>query len=94
MVLVAGLWIYVGNELGIFFLDLIIIRERQIYIVREQKNILWRLFLYSLVFAFIFPYLLSLESIGDMLYIFSPHSSAEKALVYSTAVDRKWLLNN
>ena len=83
-----------GNFLGWSFLDLIIMKERHIYLVSEQKSILIRVIVFLLVFSFLIPILISWESIGNLLLVIQTLTDSQKSLIFSSDLDRKWIINH
>ncbi|CAD8084424.1 unnamed protein product [Paramecium primaurelia] len=56
--IITGFWIFIADILGWIFLELIINKEKQIYLVQEQKVILIRIIVYLICYTLLVPILI------------------------------------
>ncbi|CAD8180964.1 unnamed protein product [Paramecium octaurelia] len=92
--IITGFWIFVADILGWIFLELIINKEKQIYLVQEQKVILIRIIVYLTCYTLLVPILISWETIGNIVLVVQSYTSTEKSLIFSDDLDRKWIINH
>ncbi|CAD8098688.1 unnamed protein product [Paramecium sonneborni] len=92
--IITGFWILIADVLGWVFLELIINREKQIYLVQEQKVILIRIIVYLMCYTLLVPILISWETIGNIVLVIQSYTSIEKSLIFSDDLDRKWIINH
>lgn len=67
--IITGFWIFIADILGYIFLDLILNREKQINLVKEQKVILIRIIVYLMCYKLLVPIFISWETIGNIVLV-------------------------